>query len=73
MAAISRCQRIYESESSFVFLITFRLVCDNLATCISSPSVCDQSGKNPLKYSATAESCTRATRGQIVRYIFVSV
>jgi len=37
-----------------VLLVAFQRACDDLVAPISSPSVCDQPGKNPLKYSTTA-------------------
>jgi len=37
-----------------VLLVAFQRACDDLAAPISSPSVCDQPGKNPMKYSTTA-------------------
>jgi len=38
----------------FIFLAFFQWACDDLAVPISSPSVYDELGKNPLKFSATA-------------------
>jgi len=45
----------------FVFLVSFQWACGDLVVPISSPSVCDQPEKNPLKFSAAAGNGTRAT------------
>jgi len=44
------------AEETVLLHIPFilRMAYDDLVAPISTPSVCDQSGKNPLKYYATA-------------------
>jgi len=64
---IFRCQRVSESESCCVASYSSYPFNGFVTTCRRpSPGVCDQPGKNPLKYSARP----RSRRAQTLRYIY---